>query len=66
VKIQAAVAWEAGAELSIEGVGGAVSRVKPGDRVLFTPDYCGQSSFATHSLVTERNIVPVPADAPLR
>jgi aryl-alcohol dehydrogenase len=160
VKIQAAVAWEAGAELSIEefdlddprddeilvrveavgvchtddnarlgrlpvvfpiilghegaGVveraGRAVTRVSPGDRVLFTPDYCGrceqcvlgltpyceqvvavtftgtradgsprahqggrpvrasffgQSSFATHSLVTERNIVPVPADAPL-
>jgi aryl-alcohol dehydrogenase len=160
VKIQAAVAWEAGAELSIEEfdlddpreeeilvrveavgvchtddsarhgrlpvvfpiilghegagvverVGGAVTRVKPGDRVLFTPDYCGrceqcvlgftpyceqvipvtftgtradgtprahqggrpvrasffgQSSFATHSLVTERNIVGVPADAPL-
>ena len=160
MKIQAAVAWEAGAELSIEEldlddpredeilvrveavgvchtddsarhgrlpvvfpiilghegagvverVGGAVSRVKPGDRVLFTPDYCGrceqcvlgftpyceqvvpvtfvgtradgsprahsggrpvracffgQSSFATHSLVTERNIVAVPADAPL-
>jgi aryl-alcohol dehydrogenase len=161
VKIQAAVAWEAGAELSIEEldlddprddeilvrveavgvchtddnarlgrlpvvfpiilghegagtverVGRAVTRVGPGDRVLFTPDYCGrceqcvlgltpycdevvavtftgtrpdgsprarqhgrpvrasffgQSSFATHSLVTERNIVPVPADAPLR
>jgi aryl-alcohol dehydrogenase len=160
VKIQAAVVWQAGAELSIEEfdlddprddeilvrveavgvchtddnarlgrlpvvfpiilghegagvverVGGAVTRVKPGDRVLFTPDYCGhceqcvfgltpyceqvvpvtfigtrpdgsprahqdgrpvrasffgQSSFATHSLVTERNIVPVPADAPL-
>jgi NAD(P)H-dependent FMN reductase len=28
--------------------------------------FFGQSSFATHSLVTERNIVPVPADAPLR
>jgi aryl-alcohol dehydrogenase len=27
--------------------------------------FFGQSSFATHSLVTERNIVPVPADAPL-
>ena len=161
MKIQAAVAWEAGAELSIEEfdlddprddeilvrveavgvchtddnarlgrlpvvfpiilghegsgvverVGRAVTRVRPGDRVLFTPDYCGrceqctlgltpycdqvvpvtfigtrpdgsprahqhgrpvrasffgQSSFATHSLVTERNIVPVPADAPLR
>ena len=160
MKIQAAVAWEAGAPLSIEefdlddprddeilvrveavGVchtddnarlgrlpvvfpiilghegsgtveraGKDVTRVKPGDRVLFTPDYCGkceqcllgltpycddvvavtftgtradgsprahqngkpvrasffgQSSFATHSLVTERNIVPVPADAPL-
>jgi Zn-dependent alcohol dehydrogenase len=73
VKIQAAVAWEAGARLSIEEfdlddpredeilvrveavgvchtddnarlgvverVGGAVTRVKPGDRVLFTPDY---------------------------
>ncbi len=160
MKIQAAVVWEAGAELSIEefdlddpredeilvkveavgvchtddnarlgrlpvvfpiilghegsgtvhSVGANVTRVKPGDRVLFTPDYCGrceqcrlgltpycedvvavtftgtrpdgsprahsgdrpvrasffgQSSFATHSLVTERNIVPVPADAPL-
>lgn len=160
MKIQAAVAWEAGAPLSIEefdlddprddeilvrneavgvchtddnarlgrlpvvfpiilghegaGVvertGSRVARVKPGDRVLFTPDYCGrceqcvlgrtpycdevvavtftgtrpdgsprahqngkpvrasffgQSSFATHSLVTERNIVPVPRDAPL-
>jgi aryl-alcohol dehydrogenase len=160
VKIQAAVAWEAGATLSIEEVdldeprddeilvrveavgvchtddnarlgrlpvvfpiilghegsgvvervGSAVTSVTPGDRVLFTPDYCGrceqcrlghtpycdevvavtftgirpdgsarahqqgrpvracffgQSSFATHSLVTERNIVPVPADAPL-
>jgi aryl-alcohol dehydrogenase len=162
VKIQAAVAWDAGAPLSIEefdldeprddeilvrveavgvchtddnarlgrlpvvfpiilghegsGVvertGSMVTRVKPGDRVLFTPDYCGrceqcvlghtpycdevvavtfigtrpdgsprahtsdgkpvrasffgQSSFATYSLVTERNIVPVPPDAPLR
>jgi aryl-alcohol dehydrogenase len=160
VKIQAAVAWEAGAPLSIEefdlddprddeilvrveavgvchtddnarlgrlpvvfpiilghegagtveSTGKDVTRVKPGDRVLFTPDYCGkceqcllgltpycddqlavtftgtrpdgsprahqnarpvrasffgQSSFATHSLVTERNIVPVPPDAPL-
>ena len=160
MKIQAAVAWEAGATLSIEefdldeprddeilvkveavGVchtddnarlgrlpvvfpiilghegagtveraGRDVTKVRPGDRVLFTPDYCGrceqcvlghtpycdqvvrghvhrhqagrlaprprggrpvrasffgQSSFATHSLVTERNIVPVPADAPL-
>jgi aryl-alcohol dehydrogenase len=94
----------------VERVGDAVTRVRPGDRVLFTPDYCGrceqcglgftpycdevipvtfigtrpdgsprahqdgrpvrasffgQSSFATHSLVAERNIVPVPADAPL-
>jgi len=94
----------------VERTGGAVTRVKPGDRVLFTPDYCGrcrpcrmgrtpycddvlavtftgtrrdgsprahkdgtpvrasffgQSSFATYSLVTERNIVPVPHDAPL-
>ena len=160
MKIQAAVAWEAGARLSIEefdlddprddeilvrveavgvchtddnarlgrlpvvfpiilghegsGVvertGSRVTKVKKGDRVLFTPDYCGrceqcvlghtpycdevvavtftgtrpdgspracqggkpvrasffgQSSFATHSLVTERNIVPVPRDAPL-
>ncbi len=160
MKIQAAVAWEAGAPLSIEEVdldeprpdeilvrveavgvcrtddkarhgklpvvfpvilghegsgtvqrvGAAVTRVRPGDRVLFTPDYCGrcpacligrtpycdevmavtftgtrpdgsprahrggrpvrasffgQSAFATHSLVTERNIVPVPDDAPL-
>jgi aryl-alcohol dehydrogenase len=161
MKIQAAVAWEAGATLSIEEfdlddprddeilvkveavgvchtddnarlgrlpvvfpiilghegsgvverVGKDVAKVRPGDRVLFTPDYCGkceqcvlgktpycdqvvpvtftgtrpdgtpraysngrpvrasffgQSSFATHSLVTERNIVPVPRDAPLR
>jgi aryl-alcohol dehydrogenase len=160
VKIQAAVAWEAGAPLAIEeldldeprddeilvrveavgvchtdessrlgrlpvvypivlghegsGVveqaGRDVSGVQPGDRVLFTPDYCGrcrycrlgytpyceqviavtftgtradgsprahrngapvraaffgQSSFATHALVTQRNVVPVPADAPL-
>lgn len=160
MKIQAAVAWEAGATLSIEEfdlddprddeilvkveavgvchtddnarlgrlpvvfpiilghegsgvverVGKDVAKVRPGDRVLFTPDYCGkceqcvlgktpycdqvvpvtftgtrpdgtprayfngrpvrasffgQSSFATHSLVTERNIVPVPQDAPL-
>ncbi len=160
MKIQAAVAWEAGATLSIEefdlddprddeilvqveaaGVchtddnarlgrlpvvfpiilghegsgtveraGRNVTKVRPGDKVLFTPDYCGrceqcvlgltpycdqavavtftgtrldgsprahqdgrpvrasffgQSSFATHALVTERNIVPVPADAPL-
>jgi aryl-alcohol dehydrogenase len=160
VKIRAAVAWEAGAPLSIEefdlddprddeilvrneavgvchtddnarlgrlpvvfpvilghegaGVvertGSQVTKVKPGDRVLFTPDYCGrceqcvlghtpycdevvavtftgtrqdgsprahqngkpvraaffgQSSFATHSLVTERNIVPVSQEAPL-
>ncbi len=95
---------------TVQRVGANVTRVKPGDRVLFTPDYCGhcgqcrlgltpycedvvavtftgtrpdgsprahsagrpvrasffgQSSFATHSLVTERNIVPVPADAPL-
>lgn len=161
MKIQAAVAWEAGATLSVEEldlddprddevlvrveavgvchtddnarlgrlpvvfpivlghegsgvverVGKDVTRVAPGGRVLFTPDYCGrceqcvlgktpycdqvvavtftgtrpdgtprahrggkpvrasffgQSSFATHSLVTERNIVPVPRDAPLR
>jgi aryl-alcohol dehydrogenase len=94
----------------VERTGSSVTSVKPGDRVLFTPDYCGrceqcrlghtpycdqvvavtftgtrpdgsprahqggkpvracffgQSSFATHSLVTERNIVPVPVDAPL-
>jgi aryl-alcohol dehydrogenase len=94
----------------VERTGRAVARVKPGDRVLFTPDYCGkceqcllgrtpycddvlavtftgtrrdgsprahadgkpvrasffgQSSFATHSLVTERNIIPVAPDAPL-
>jgi aryl-alcohol dehydrogenase len=161
VKIQAAVAWEAGATLSIEEldlddprddeicvkieavgvchtddnarlgrlpvvfpiilghegagvveqVGASVTKVKPGDRVLFTPDYCGtceqcvlghtpycdqvvavtfigtrpdgsprahqngrpvrgsffgQSSFSTHSLVTERNVIPVAPDAPLR
>jgi aryl-alcohol dehydrogenase len=160
MKIQAAVAWEAGAKLSIEEfdlddprddeilvrveavgvchtdenarlgrlpvqypiilghegagtverVGREVSKVGPGDRVLFTPDYCGrceqcvlgftpycddvvavtftgtradgsarasqggkpvraaffgQSSFATYALVTERNIVPVGASAPL-
>jgi len=161
MKIQAAVAWEAGAKLSIEefdlddprddeilvrveavgvchtdesarlgllpvvypiilghegsgtveATGSRVTKVKRGDKVLFTPDYCGtceqcvlgytpycervvpvtftgtrpdgsprahaaggrpvraaffgQSSFATHSLVTERNIVPVPQDAPL-
>jgi aryl-alcohol dehydrogenase len=160
MKIQAAVAWEAGAALSIEEfdlddprddeilvrveavgvchtddnarlgrlpvvfpiilghegsgvverVGRDVAKVRPGDKVLFTPDYCGrceqcvlgktpycdqvvpvtfsgtrpdgtprahqggrpvrasffgQSSFATHSLVTERNVVPVPRDAPL-
>ncbi len=160
MKIQAAVAWEAGAALSIEdfdlddprddeilvrvqavgvchtddnarlgrlpvvfpiilghegagtvqATGSRVSKVKAGDRVLFTPDYCGnceqcllgrtpyceqvvpvtfigtrpdgsprayqngkpvrasffgQSSFATHALVTERNIVPVAPDAPL-
>jgi aryl-alcohol dehydrogenase len=96
---------------TVEATGKDVTRVKPGDTVLFTPDYCGtceqcvlghtpycerqisvtftgtrpdgsprahaadgrpvrasffgQSSFATHSLVTERNIVPVPADAQL-
>jgi aryl-alcohol dehydrogenase len=96
---------------TVEATGKDVTRVKPGDKVLFTPDYCGacaqcglghppyceqvvpvtfigtrpdgsprahaadgrpvrasffgQSSFATHSLVTERNIVPVPHDAPL-
>jgi aryl-alcohol dehydrogenase len=95
---------------TVERVGRDVTRVRPGDRVLFTPDYCGrceqcvlgrtpycdevvavtftgtradgspraaqdgrpvraaffgQSSFATHALVTERNIVPVAADAPL-
>ncbi len=95
----------------VERVGRDVTKVRPGDKVLFTPDYCGQceqcvlgktpycdqvvpvtfagtradgtprahqggrpvrasffgqSSFATHSLVTERNIVPVPRDAPLR
>ena len=160
MKIQAAVAWEAGATLSIEEfdlddprddeilvkveavgvchtddnarlgrlpvvfpiilghegsgvverVGKDVTKVRPGDRVLFTPDYCGQceqcllgktpyceqvvpvtfigtrpdgtprahangkpvrasffgqSSFATHSLVTQRNVIPVPRDAPL-
>lgn len=160
MKVRAAVAWEAGAPLSIEEVdldepradeilvrveavgvchtddkarhgklpvvfpvilghegsgtveraGAAVTRVRPGDRVLFTPDCCGrcptclagrtpycddviavtfggtrpdgsprahkdgrpvrasyfgQSSFATHALVTERNIVPVARDAPL-
>jgi aryl-alcohol dehydrogenase len=95
---------------TVERTGRDVTRVRPGDQVLFTPDYCGrceqcvlghtpycdrvvavtftgtradgsprahqggrpvrssffgQSSFATHSLVTERNIVPVPAGAPL-
>ena len=96
---------------TVEAAGQDVTRVRPGDKVLFTPDYCGtceqcvlghtpycervipvtftgtrpdgsprahaaggrpvrasffgQSSFATHSLVTERNIVPVPRDAPL-
>jgi aryl-alcohol dehydrogenase len=160
VKIQAAVAWEAGAPLAIEEIdldeprddeilvrveavgvchtdesarlgklpvvypivlghegsgvveraGADVTAVRLGDRVLFTPDYCGrcrycrlgytpycdkviavtftgtrpdgsprahaggrpvrasyfgQSSFATHCLVTQRNIVPVPAAAPL-
>ena len=95
---------------TVERTGAAVTRVVPGERVLFTPDYCGrcprcrmgrtpycdrsvemtftglrpdgsprahhngrpiraaffgQSSFASHALVTERNIVPVPADAPL-
>ena len=95
---------------TVERVGKDVTRVRPGDRVLFTPDYCGkcepcvlgqtpycdqvvpvtfigtrpdgsprayqdgkpvrasffgQSSFATHSLVTERNIIPVAPDAPL-
>jgi aryl-alcohol dehydrogenase len=95
---------------TVERTGRNVTKVKPGDKVLFTPDYCGrceqcvlgltpycdqavavtftgtrldgsprahqngrpvrasffgQSSFATHSLVTERNIIPVPADAPL-
>jgi aryl-alcohol dehydrogenase len=160
MKIQAAVAWEAGATLSIEEfdlddprddeilvrteavgvchtddnarlgrlpvvfpiilghegsgtverVGKDVAKVRPGDRVLFTPDYCGQceqcklgytpycdqvvpvtfigtrpdgtpraqqngklvrasffgqSSFATHCLVTERNVIPVAPDAPL-
>jgi aryl-alcohol dehydrogenase len=94
----------------VERVGADVTKVRPGDRVLFTPDYCGkceqcvlgktpycdqvvpvtfigtrpdgtprahqngkpvrasffgQSSFATHSLVTERNIIPVPHEAPL-
>jgi aryl-alcohol dehydrogenase len=95
---------------TVERAGRDVTRVRPGDRVLFTPDYCGkcepcvlgqtpycdqvvpvtfigtrpdgsprahqngkpvrasffgQSSFATHSLVTERNIIPVAPDAPL-
>ena len=95
---------------TVEAVGKDVTRVRPGDKVLFTPDYCGtceqcvlghtpyceqqlavtftgtrpdgsprahqggkpvrasffgQSSFATHSLVTERNIIPVPVGAPL-
>ncbi len=95
---------------TVERAGRSVTKVRPGDKVLFTPDYCGrceqcvlgltpycdqavavtftgtrldgsprahqdgrpvrasffgQSSFATHALVTERNIVPVPADAPL-
>ena len=27
----------------VERVGGDVTRVRPGDRVLFTPDYCGRS-----------------------
>jgi aryl-alcohol dehydrogenase len=94
----------------VERAGRNVSKVKPGDLVLFTPDYCGrceqcvlgrtpycdqvvpvtftgtrpdgsprawqhgkpvrasffgQSAFATHCLVTERNIVPVPDGAPL-
>ncbi|MCL2583750.1 MAG: NAD(P)-dependent alcohol dehydrogenase [Streptosporangiales bacterium] len=89
----------------VERTGSEIHAVKPGDRVLFTPDYCGrceqcrlgytpycddagplsfagaerascggrrvrtsffgQSSFATRAVVSERNIVPVPADAPL-
>jgi aryl-alcohol dehydrogenase len=97
LKIRAAVAWQAGAELSIEEldlddprddeilvrveavgvchtddnarlgrlpvvfpiilghegagvverVGASVGRVKPGDRVLFTPDYCGRCEQCT-------------------
>jgi aryl-alcohol dehydrogenase len=95
---------------TVERTGKDITKVRPGDRVLFTPDYCGQceqcllghtpycdevvavtfigtrpdgtprahqngkpvrasffgqSSFASHSLVTERNIVPVAPDAPL-
>jgi len=95
---------------TVERAGKDVTKVRSGDRVLFTPDYCGkceqcvlgrtpycdqvvpvtfigtrpdgsprahqdgkpvrasffgQSSFATHSLVTERNIIPVAPDAPL-
>jgi aryl-alcohol dehydrogenase len=95
---------------TVERTGRQVTRVRPGDRVLFTPDYCGhceqcvlgltpycdevvavtfsgtradgsprasqdgkpvraaffgQSSFSSHCLVTERNIVPVGASAPL-
>src|SRR2546421_500495 len=79
MKIRAAVAWEAGAALSVEefeldgprhdeilvkvGADGSPRARQNGKPVRAA--FFGQSSFATHSLVTERNIVPVAPDAPL-
>src|SRR6202020_955459 len=34
----------------VERVGGAVTRVRPGDRVLFPPDYCGRCEQCTLGL----------------
>ena len=93
---------------TVERVGAAVERVRPGDRVAMTfhscgrcrscatgrPSYCleffehnfaasrpedessvlgeihahffGQSSFATHAVANERNVVPLPASIPFQ
>jgi D-arabinose 1-dehydrogenase-like Zn-dependent alcohol dehydrogenase len=70
MKIQAAVAWEAGAELSIEEFDLDDPR---DDEILVKIEAVGVCHTDDNArlgrlpvIVTERNIVPVPADAPLR
>ena len=70
MKIQAAVAWEAGATLSIEEFDLDDPR---DDEILVKIEAVGVCHADDNArlgrlpvIVTERNIVPVPADAPLR
>jgi Zn-dependent alcohol dehydrogenase len=50
----------------VERTGEAVTRVRPGDRVLFTPDYCGRCQQCVLGFTPYCDqVVPVTADAPL-